>query len=1035
MSEQPLHREDEQSCSDSAGGCGAFEDDQIGGNESMETVRIIELQDDYDWGVGRGVDDEDDVDDGDPTKATIRKFRAYVMRMRDNELPIDAEMASSIELMDVLARKKAPLDAYDEVMAWHKKEMGQDEGFESRHTVIKFLARRHNWPKELVKQSRILLPSSQVKVNIIHHEFEDMVASILTDPRFGDEDFLHFGNDPLAGPPDDLDHIADINTGRCYIETHKKLITKPGRQMLVPIVWYLDGAATGQFNALNVEALKFTIGILNRRARDKECAWRTLGYVPNITKHDTIGEEILREAQHVATKLVDPGSGSEESDDEDEQPADSDDEIAHQDAQFLDCDAHFGQKTHRSQDLHRALAEIMKSHCRTEHRGMVWDYKHRGKLYKNVELVFFSAFVKCDTEEADKLCGSYTARTSNVSQLCRHCCCPTAESSNPDARCPAKTVKMISNLVNADTDAAREKLQKLSQQDIHNAFHLNRFGAHDETGIHGACPMEMLHHLLLGVFKTVRDCFFTQIGDKSQQTTQINGLARVIGRFFQHQSDRDMPKTHFSKGTSEGKIQGKEFCGILLNMAAIFQTAKGREILKSVRAGKDKGGMEGHFKEDWLIDDWGLLVETLLEWEAFLKMDNMSISHVKKLKEKHKCVMFLVSKVARRVQGMGLNIMKFHGMLHMFNDTLNFGVPNVVDTGSNESHHKKTKVAAKLTQRDIRKFEEQTGVRIVELLLLELAMLELEHLKMFLCLDIEQPRGLGENDQVGQKTEQVTKTGGTAIQVIWDEEKQSAACRHRNAPKTESNMTKWDSTLVDFLYRLSQQIGHCENLSDLDIRTEHTRKGAIFRGHPDYRGNGQWNDWAIFDWGRGYGKLPGEIWCFVDLSDAPGNFNERFADCQLQRAIYAVVESSYCCPNVVLDKHGNEVKDEMTQEPVPMNNSNMFAPIIKEGVTFDHQGRVAQRRFYLADVESIVAPTVVMPDIGNKNRLRCFVVEPRENWAKNFMKWLDAPSRMDRSEMDRIQEEEKEEPRPTNRGNKRTNSAQAPPPKRQKKRS
>ena len=168
-------------------------------------------------------------------------------------------------------------------MAWHKKEMGQDEGFESRQTVINFLASRHNWPKELVKQSRILLPSSKVRVNIIHHEFEDMVASILTDPRFGDEDFLHFGNDPLAGPPDDLDHIADINTGRCHIETHKKLITKPGRQMLVPIVWYLDGAATGQFNALNVEALKFTIGILNRRARDKECAWRTLGHVPNMT--------------------------------------------------------------------------------------------------------------------------------------------------------------------------------------------------------------------------------------------------------------------------------------------------------------------------------------------------------------------------------------------------------------------------------------------------------------------------------------------------------------------------------------------------------------------------------------------------------------------------------------------------------------------------------------------------------------------------------------------------------------------------------
>ena len=75
---------------------------------------------------------------------------------------------------------------------------------------------------------------------------------------------------------------------------------------------------------------------------------------------------------------------------------------------------------------------------------------------------------------------------------------------------------------------------------------------------------------------------------------------------------------------------------------------------------------------------------------------------------------------------MGLKIMKFHAIIHLVEDILLFGVPSEVDTGSNESHHKTTKVAARLTQRKEITFDLQTARRMTEFMAIELAMLEIE---------------------------------------------------------------------------------------------------------------------------------------------------------------------------------------------------------------------------------------------------------------------------------------------------------------------
>jgi hypothetical protein len=88
------------------------------------------------------------------------------------------------------------------------------------------LRKRYNMAHKYAVPEAITLPFSKTRVTVWKKLARDNVQSILTDPRWKDEDFLYFEDDPFAPPPDDLDYIGDINTGESYIQTYKRLITK-----------------------------------------------------------------------------------------------------------------------------------------------------------------------------------------------------------------------------------------------------------------------------------------------------------------------------------------------------------------------------------------------------------------------------------------------------------------------------------------------------------------------------------------------------------------------------------------------------------------------------------------------------------------------------------------------------------------------------------------------------------------------------------------------------------------------------------------
>jgi hypothetical protein len=75
---------------------------------------------------------------------------------------------------------------------------------------------------------------------------------------------------------------------------------------------------------------------------------------------------------------------------------------------------------------------------------------------------------------------------------------------------------------------------------------------------------------------------------------------------------------------------------------------------------------------------------------------------------------------------MGWKIIKFHGITHMVDDIKIFGVPNNVDTESDEAGHKASKTEAVKTQKRKDKFDEQVSIRLSERHLLDLTEAEID---------------------------------------------------------------------------------------------------------------------------------------------------------------------------------------------------------------------------------------------------------------------------------------------------------------------
>jgi len=642
-----------------------------------------------------------------PTRELLEEFKKYSEHAAQNTCDLPPDMEAGIKLLSMLSERRVPLNLYDLIFKWHTEHLGAKTHIPIK-TLVSRLSTRYNMDDAKPFVKKLELPHSKCRIKLVCHDAKAQIVSLLTDPRFLDEDYLFFNPDnPLEGPPEEWTHVSDINTGRAYRETWKEVIKDPEKEMLLPVMFYMDAAVAGNYDSLPIEAVKMGLGLYNGKTRDLEFAWRPIGYITHFLKEDTQGIDILHETEHMDAEdfMSDSSSDDDEQsdsssrvshlpnfgEDDNEQSASSEEEDSASSGGIPACSA---------QDLHTMLDAILESYRELQNcGGFEWDFRYRGKTYP-VTFKPFCIFIKGDSQEHDKHCGSYTSRGQFIQQLCRYCCCKNEDTDNPNKRSKPKTQEMIQKLV---TDRDADGLKALSQQMIDNCWYKIEFGKHNKCGVHGACPLETLHWFELGKYKYAREMFFSQTGFSSALGDKINAIAKTVGFCYQRQSVRDLPRTMFSKGIKKGKLQAHEMTGLILVLLTVIRTTKGRNTLLL----ESKGKQTQYFGSEEKIRDWLMLLETYLQWEAWLNLPEISVFEVERSDNKVRKILALEKQIGQRDTGMKFKTFNFHAATHVANDIMDYGVPQHVNTSSNEMHHKPSKTAALRTQKRPKDFDLQ----------------------------------------------------------------------------------------------------------------------------------------------------------------------------------------------------------------------------------------------------------------------------------------------------------------------------------------
>jgi len=976
------------------------------------------------------------------------KFDAYVAHAEQNYAELPPEFKAAIELMHLLNVFGAPITLYDKLMDWHIQYDSACTRKVTRKELLKKLRDRYNMQDTQPYEVECVLPKSRVKVKIPCHDAGAMIADLLTDTRIGDKDYLFHNDDPLSPPPEEWLTLEDINSGLAYRETYDQLIrpnpiTESGRhRVLLPVIFYMDGTVTGSMQALSIEVFKFTLGIFNCSARDKEYSWRNLGMVPRYEKTKRKAKVYIQNTGHKEAEcyLTDSESESEDSLNEGKPKGKSskvrprwvpdfdvgpyiDEDVVdnkEDEDQFL---LHFeeeeglydaiedpdeeqweedeypeppisaptipdggpGRPNQSMQDFHKILHVIMHSYRKLQDSlGIEWDLVYKGKLYE-LQFIPFCVFVKGDTVEHDKHCGKYGSRTKGVKQLCRYCQCPQELTSDPHHVFPRKTQTQIQQLVRKRNV---EALHNMSQKFIWNAWYEIRFGLHNDYGIHGACPVEPLHWILLGQYKYSIQMFFEQTGNKSILADVMETVVEHLGWLFQRQSDKSFPRTMFKEGIRSAYLQGHEFTGVMLVLATALRTTKGRQDLLKERRGKQKH----FFHNKKFINDWIMMLETQIELEQFLKLRTMDVPMVQNLQEKAKDYMQLTKTVGKRQSGQGFNTMNFHAFLHVPDDILNFGPSRVVNVMCNESHHIPDKKSAKRTQRRPKTFDMQTAKQMEDRRVIEFAAMELLGACRWSYFDeYEVEEGVGPpNPGIAPPV-----LGGVQARFSYCEEQEKYTYSLKTEMKEKHKYIYKDKYFLEKMSQVAFQVE--EYLDSVVLHSELTFQGTIYRAAPHFLGKPWW-DWALFRFREDNEETdnpnnpagtpfveyeedevpiepavkPAHLRGFIDLRNLPDDNNTGYMS-----TIYAFVE----CVR----------RNNHPDEQIP---AQIFQPYVKISRynSLYHQTSGSGEwvpKFSLLPIEKLYGPAVVIPDLGNSHPKAFIRVAAPSEWSGFFQDWLE----------------------------------------------
>jgi hypothetical protein len=157
---------------------------------------------------------------------------------------------------------------------------------------------------------------------------------------------------------------------------------------------------------------------------------------------------------------------------------------------------------------------------------------------------------------------------------------------------------------------------------------------------------------------------------------EFDSIARRIGRFLSHQSDRELPQTYFPSGVTAGtKLSGHEYQGVLLVVLIMCYMEESCSMFLSKMPVS-------------VLHQWIRLLELLLGWRYWLKKSSIPRLEVEQSQLATQNLMMMFRSTVKRNHVNGSKFPKLHLPCHFSENMVDFGVIANVDSGPPESNHK-----------------------------------------------------------------------------------------------------------------------------------------------------------------------------------------------------------------------------------------------------------------------------------------------------------------------------------------------------------
>jgi hypothetical protein len=820
-------------------------------------------------------------------------YQTEVISTRTSSVYTICDMAN-LELYELLRNSGAPTYLFDKVQQWSEKYAAKgmwDGGvtMQRRSTFIDNMVKKvygSEFNSQMKPQSHEVHLPSGGKLDVVACSIRHQLVSLLCDDvLMHDENLLLNPVNPFLDLREEF--LGDLNTGWWYSETKAQLCSNPDKDLLLPIIFYIDESNVDKSGRLQVHPVTITLGLFKRRIRNISRSWRTIGYIESLEK----------------------STGND-------------------DGSKLNAEM-------KLNDHHAILDFILKDlrQLQGQGSGFSWQLELGGQKFDVVFKVAVQLVIG-DCKGNDALCGRVASHSLKCAMLCRECKVRSVDGDDPYHIC-----QFISKS-DFDNKSRKQLREDMSYYSIENAFNKLHFGARTEI-VNQVTPAEPLHGFKLGLCKYMYEEFEKDIAPTTLRV--LNKAVKNISKICKNQSRKDVPSMNCMRnGVSKPKtLSGDEqFARTFTIWLALLIP----DVLKSL-ATEDRYRRETSVLDDgsrthqnvsigaigrngakkWLQ----LFTETvcvhywLMAPEHCRDIVVSSDGNEPIAQQRMRRYLKLYKDVVNRQDGNGLNIPKFHQMLHYNSYIAKYGSVLNFDGGRGESIARETHSdPGKKTQRRYDTFLKQLADNYHNDMIIKEAS-QLQHTMFGTVVSQHIPIvGVHHSQNYLDNEEPVAwnRNGlcGSRFQISYDELRGTDSDDSRDVPDIE---LKWITSKVKGNYneRLVQMIG--ERLykrvrtrmnrisvdSVVDGFTEYKKDNNVFRAHPSYRSEGAWYDWALLKFDEQEQYVPARIKMFLDFTDCKfvenDNDNDEFADLEntdvhptnffLKSGQYVVVECAY----------------------------------------------------------------------------------------------------------------------------------------------